>query len=69
MNRQTFFVLCSAAVVLCGCESSKVKISGRFVGTEARKVYLEEASPLRQTIVDSTLPFPIERCVGYARAL
>ena len=41
-------------VVLCGCESSKVKISGRFVGTEARKVYLEEASPLRQTIVDST---------------
>ena len=54
MNRQTFFVLCSAAVVLCGCESSKVKISGRFVGTEARKVYLEEASPLRQTIVDST---------------
>lgn len=54
MNRRTFFVLCAAAAGLCGCQSSKVRISGRFVGSETRNVYLEEVTPLRQTLVDST---------------
>ena len=30
--------------VLCGCQSSKVKISGRFVGSEAKNVYLEQVT-------------------------
>lgn len=53
MNKQTLFVILAAAVALCGCQSSKVKISGRFVGSGATKVYLEEVSPLKQTVVDS----------------
>lgn len=47
----------SAAVALAfamgSCQSSRVKISGRFVGNEARTVYLEQVTPLAQTIVDS----------------
>lgn len=54
MNKQTLFVTLTAAVVLCGCQSSKVKISGRFVGSDAKNIYLEQVSPLKQTIVDST---------------
>ena len=45
MNKQTLFVTLSAAVLVCGCQSSKVKISGRFVGSDAKNVYLEDASP------------------------
>ena len=55
MNKKTLFVMCAAVAGLCGCQSSKVRISGRFVGSEARTIYLEEVSPLRQTIVDSTM--------------
>lgn len=54
MNKQTLFVTMAAAAVLCGCQSSKVKISGRFVGSEAKSVYLEQVTPLEQTIIDST---------------
>ena len=39
---------------MCGCQSSKVKISGRFVGNDAREVYLEQLAPLSPSIVDST---------------
>ena len=46
MNKQTLFVTMAAAAVLCGCQSSKVKISGRFVGSEAKNVYLEQVTPL-----------------------
>ena len=55
MSKQTLFVTLTAAVVLCGCQSSKVKISGRFVGSDARSIYLEQVTPQAQTIVDSTL--------------
>ena len=55
MSRETFVVLGAAAAAMCGCQSSKVKISGRIVGTEPRNIYLEEVTPLRQTIVDSTV--------------
>ncbi len=55
MSKQTLFVTLTAAVVMCGCQSSKVKISGRFVGSDARSIYLEQVSPQAQTIVDSTV--------------
>ena len=56
MNKQTLFVTMAAAAVLCGCQSSKVKISGRFVGSEAKSVYLEQVTPLEQTVRDTTTP-------------
>ena len=55
MNKQTLFVTLSAAVLVCGCQSSKVKISGRFVGSDAKNVYLEDASPLTQAVIDSAV--------------
>lgn len=53
MNRQTLFVSLAAAAVLCGCQSSKVRISGRFVGGDAKNIYLEQVSPLAQNVIDS----------------
>lgn len=53
MNRQTLFVSAVAAFVLCACQSSRVRITGRFVGNEAQSVYLEQVTPLAQTLVDS----------------
>lgn len=55
MNKQVLFVSLSAAVVLCACQSSKVKIAGRFVGSDAKNVYLEQVSPLAQNIIDSAV--------------
>ena len=54
MNKQTLFGALLSAALMCGCQSSKVKISGRFVGNDAREVYLEQLAPLSQSIVDST---------------
>lgn len=54
MNKQTLFGTVLTAALLCGCQSSKVKISGRFVGSDAKEVYLEQLAPLSQSIVDST---------------
>ena len=53
MNRQTLVISLASALLLCGCHSSTVKISGRFVGSDAKQIYLEEASPLNQSFVDS----------------
>ena len=53
MNKQVLFVSLSAAVMLCACQSSKVRITGRFVGNNAKSVYLEQVSPLVQKVVDS----------------
>lgn len=47
------FVAVALLMALSSCQSTKVKISGRFVGTEADMVYLEQASMLDQTIIDS----------------
>ena len=55
MNKQTLFGTFLAAALFCGCQSSKVKISGRFVGNDASKVYLEQLSPLSPSIIDSTV--------------
>lgn len=53
MNKQTLLISLTAAVILCGCQSSKVKISGRFVGSQAKSIYLEQVSPLSQSVIDS----------------
>lgn len=55
MNKQTLFVSLTAAVLLCACQSSKVKISGRIVGNDAKNVYLEQVSPLSQSVIDSAV--------------
>ena len=55
MNTQTLFVSLTAAVMLCACQSSKVKISGRFVGNDAKDVYLEQVLPLTQSVIDSAV--------------
>lgn len=54
MNKQTLFGTVLTAALMCSCQSSKVKISGRFVGSDAKEVYLEQLAPLSQSIVDST---------------
>ena len=55
MNKQTLFVSLPTAVMLCACQSSKVKISGRFVGNDAKDVYLEQVLPLTQSVIDSAV--------------
>ena len=55
MKKSTVLFTLVAALFLCGCRSSKVKISGRFVGNEAKTVYLEQVTPLAQSVIDSTL--------------
>ena len=45
----------TTAVMLCACQSSKVKISGRFVGNDAKDVYLEQVLPLTQSVIDSAV--------------
>ena len=52
MNGKVIFAALAAASTLCACQSSKVRISGRLVGSDARTVYIEEVSPRG----DSTLP-------------
>lgn len=43
------------AASLCGCQSSKLKITGRFVGSEEKTVYLERASQPQQTLDSARL--------------
>ncbi len=38
---------------MCGCQSSKVEDFGRFVGGDAKNIYLEQVLPLTQSVVDS----------------
>lgn len=51
MKRYLLFLL--TAALLCGCHSSKLKLSGRFVGSEASHVYLEHFAPGGEVLVDS----------------
>ena len=55
MTKQPLFVSLTTAVMLCACQSSKVKISGRFVGNDAKDVYLEQVLPLTQSVIDSAV--------------
>ncbi len=48
-------MLLAAAILTCGCRSSKVSVSGRFVGSEATTVYLEQVTPLTTSVIDSAL--------------
>ena len=52
MNRVLFAAL-GVLTVLSSCQSSKVKITGRFVGSQADMVYLEQVTTLEQSLVDS----------------
>lgn len=51
--KNCFLTLIIAAAMLCGCTSSKVRISGKFLGLNSQTVYLEQMSVSDQTIVDS----------------
>ena len=46
-------VAAMALVALIGCRNSDVRISGRFVGLNAKMVYLEQVSAAGQQLVDS----------------
>ena len=52
MNRIIFSAI-ALVMALSACQSPKVSLSGRFVGSDADMVYLEYASALEQTIIDS----------------
>jgi peroxiredoxin len=51
--KKIFFVATVLLMALSSCQSSKVKISGRFVGSDANMVYLERNTTLEQAIIDS----------------
>ena len=51
--KRIFFVATVLLLALSSCQSSKVKITGRFVGSDANMVYLERNTTLEQTIIDS----------------
>lgn len=46
-------LLLVAAFLTVACSSDRVRISGRMVGGDSRTIYLEEVTPLAQTVVDS----------------
>ena len=48
-----FYAAVVLLLALSSCQSSKVKIAGRFVGTEAKTVYLEQSTVLEQNLIDS----------------
>ena len=52
MNRIIFSAI-ALVMALSACQSPKVSLSGRFVGSDDDMVYLEYASVLEQTIIDS----------------
>ena len=51
------FTLCATlaatALLMGGCRSPKATVAGRFVGSEAEEIYLEQVTPLAQAIVDT----------------
>ena len=54
--RSRFFisiVFLAGALLAVSCHSSTVKISGRIVGSDCRMIYLEQVTPLAQTLIDS----------------
>lgn len=51
--KNCFLSIIIAAAMLCSCTSSKVRISGKFLGLNAQTVYLEQMSVSGQTIIDS----------------
>jgi len=55
MKKFLIFAFCAAsAASLCGsCGSSKARISGRFIGSDAKTVYLEQVTLFAQRLSDS----------------
>ncbi len=51
--KRLLFILTALAAVMTSCQTSKVHINGRFVGSDADMVYLEQTSTLEQTLIDS----------------
>lgn len=54
--RSRFFisiVFLTGALLVSSCHSSSVKIAGRMVGSDCRMIYLEQVTPLAQTVIDS----------------
>ena len=47
-------VAAAAALALSSCSSSGARISGRFIGSDDRKVYLEQVTLFAQHLADST---------------
>ena len=54
MNKLPILLIAAATMFMVGCQNTTVKINGRFVGTDAKTVYLEQAASFNQQIVDST---------------
>ena len=58
MNK-SFVAALVCATVLCGCQSSKVRISGKFLGLNSQKAYLEQMSAATgQVVIDSVALAP-----------
>ncbi len=53
MNIKTLATALTAALMLCSCRTLQTEISGRFIGSEATHIYLEEVTPLREHIIDT----------------
>ena len=51
--KKSILILTLAAAMFCGCTSSTVRISGKFLGLNAQTVYLEQMSVAGQVLVDS----------------
>ncbi len=57
--KRSFLAALAVAAILCGCRSSKVRISGKFLGLNSETVYLEQMSTVSgQTVVDSVALAP-----------
>uniref|UniRef100_UPI004056F775 thioredoxin-like domain-containing protein n=1 Tax=Alistipes sp. TaxID=1872444 RepID=UPI004056F775 len=48
----------AAALGLCSCTSSQIKISGRMSGTRSQTLYLQEYSPSGERLIDSATMSP-----------
>lgn len=46
-------IIVALAMAFMSCNNSKVDITGRFVGSDAKMVYLERTTTLEQTLIDS----------------
>ncbi|MBR2352617.1 MAG: TlpA family protein disulfide reductase [Alistipes sp.] len=57
MRSAIFVVVCaiSAAVVMVGCHSTRVEVSGKFLGLNARNVYLEKILPSGLQTLDTVM--------------
>ncbi|MBO5860325.1 MAG: redoxin domain-containing protein [Alistipes sp.] len=53
MMKRIFFVIVALAAIFTSCQNSKVNINGRFVGSDAEMVYLEQTTTLEQKLIDS----------------